>query len=762
VWVGPARGPARARAAGAITVKPRCKFVHSGGVAAGDGAARRPYRHMICWNPAYYKMPSRLPVCLKLLPGILTVVAVTVRAQTNFSLYSDQLNNGFQDWSWGAHNFASASPVHSGNAAIRFNGAAWDAISLWHADFNPGSYTNLNFWINGGDSGGQIVQIYLQSGDATAAAYQLPPLPANSWRQFFIPFSALGVADVTNLNRLNFQLTAFGATGAFYLDDLNLTAIPPSPVHLAVDVRQTLRPADARWFGLNTAVWDSDFDTPATSQALAELGTRILRFPGGSLSDEYHWATGKSSTNTWTWGVTFKNFIHVATNANAQAIITVNYGSGTPAEAAAWVRHANLTNHLGFQYWEIGNECYGAWETDTNVFPHDAYTYAVRAAAYLAQMKAADPAIKIGVPVVTGENTSVNGYTNHPVHNARTGATNYGWTPVVLTTLKSLGVAPDFLVHHVYPEYGADSDPSLLQASANWANDAADLRQQITDYLGDAGTNVELFCTENNADSGSQGRQSTSIVNGLYLADSLAQLMKTEFASFVWWDLRNGTDTGGDFNAALYGWRTYGDLGLINGSNTRHPVFYTFKLMQFFAAAGDAVLNARSDYSLLPVYAARKADGALAVLVLNKDRETTFTAQLSLADFSPWTNALARSFGLAQDEATRTNSIVPGAQDVATNYLAVAGTNFMAAFPPYSVTLLTLPPAAPKLTATPLADHRLHLQVQGQSAVRYVLESSADLVNWLPVATNTPAGTVWDVTNAPAAPVKFWRVAWLP
>ena len=26
---------------------------------------------------------------------------------------------------------------------------------------------------------------------------------------------------------------------------------------------------------------------------------------------------------------------------------------------------------LGFKYWEIGNECYGTWETDSNAVPHD-------------------------------------------------------------------------------------------------------------------------------------------------------------------------------------------------------------------------------------------------------------------------------------------------------------------------------------------------------------------------------------------------------
>ncbi|HXT12761.1 MAG TPA: alpha-L-arabinofuranosidase [Candidatus Angelobacter sp.] len=689
----------------------------------------------------------------------------TAPAQTNhFSIYSDQLENGFQNWSWGAsNNFANTSPVHSGADSIQFASGTWDAISLWHSDFSPGAYTNFNFWVNGGATGGQRVQIYFQYDNlnVTGPSYLLPALPTNAWRQFFIPFSALGIAGVTNISRVNFQLTSGGTAGPFYLDDVSLSAIAPSTVHVQVDATKTIRAADSRWFGLNTAVWDNYFDTGATSNALNELGTSILRFPGGSLSDEYHWASDTSLSNTWTWGTSFKNFMHIATNAGVQAVITANYGTGTPEEATAWVRSANLTNHCHFQYWEVGNENYGTWETDSNTFPHDPYTYATRAAQYITQMKAADPTIKIGVPVVTGEDSSDNGYSAHPAYNPRTGLDHNGWTPVVLSTMKSLGVLPDFLVYHVYPEYQDDGDQALLQDSANWPGDAANLRQQITDYIGAAGTNIELLCTENNADSGNQGKQSTSIVNGLYLADSLANLMKTEFNGFIWWDLRNGIDTNGDFDPSLYGWRTNGDLGIIGNSNTRYPTFYTYKLMRYFARPGDTILDADSDYFLLTAYSSRKADGSLAVLVINKDSATTFNTQFSLANYLPWTNALVRSFGIAQDEATRTNSTIPGAQDIATNSLALNGTNFSASFPPYSVTLLTIPPAAPQLAFAQSGSQTM-LQVQGQPKVRYVLQSSTDLNNWISVATNTTAGTTWSMTNNMTGPSMFWRTVWLP
>ena len=184
--------------------------------------------------------------------------------------------------------------------------------------------------------------------------------------------------------------------------------------------------------------------------------------------------------------------------------------------------------------------------------------------------------------------------------------------------------------------------------------------------------------------------------------------------------------------------------------------------MRFFARPGDTVLDASSDYNLsLPAYASRKADGSLAVLVINKDNANTFNAQLSLGNYQPWTNALVRSFGLAQDEATRTSSLVPGAQDIGTNSVAVTGTNFTVAFPPWTATLLTIPPAQPALAVTS-GNGQTILQVQGQSQVRYVLQSSSDLANWTPAATNTLSGATWNITNNTVDPTKFWRAVWLP
>jgi alpha-N-arabinofuranosidase len=693
-------------------------------------------------------------------------IAFSAIAQAPLAIYTDNLVNGFQDWSWATHDLSNTSPTHSGSAnSISVTTTAGTALSFQHSDFNVTPYANLTFWANGGTSGGQRLQVYLQyglNGAVNGPVYSLPALPASNWQQYSIPLSSLKAAGISIYNRVAIKLTSFGTTGTFYVDDIQFGAVPaPALAHLGVDTTQTIRPADARWFGVNTATWDGNLGNSQTLPLLQEAGCLALRWPGGSTSDTYHWASDKNGNG---------RFMNLATNLSAQVYITVNYGSGSSDEAAAWVKSANKTNHCGFKYWEIGNECYGTWETDTNSAAHDPYTYAVRAAGYIAAMKAADLSIRVGVVMVPGEESNSNNAA-HPVVNPRTGQTHYGWTPVMLMTLKNLGVTPDFAIYHFYPQYtpanwapnSTESDPLLLQVSVNWASDAADLRQQISDYIGPVGTNIELVCTENNSDSGAMGRQSTSIVNALYLADSASQLMKTEFNACLWWDLRNGADTQGTFDPTLYGWRTNGDYGLLSTANARYPTFYAEKLLQYFVRPGDTVLNATSDYLLLSAYAARRTNGALTLLVINKDGTTNFNAQISLSNFVPASTATIRSYGIAQDDAVRTNNLAPGAQDIATN-IVPAGAVFTNSFPPYSLTLFTFAPAPAQLSAFLPQPGQFVLQLQGQPGTPYIIQRSPDLSAWTPVSTNRLAGNVLNITNAISSGVtqQFWRAVWQP
>ena len=362
-----------------------------------------------------------------------------------------------------------------------------------------------------------------------------------------------------------------------------------------------------------------------------------------------------------------------------------------------------------------------------------------------------------------GDTSSSNCYTNHSVINPRTGQTVNGWTPVVLSTLKTLGVTPDFLIHHRYPEYtDQESDPFLLQCSTAWAVDAADLRQQINDFTGPNGTNIELLVTENNSNAGAQGKQSTSLVNALYLADSVGQLMKTEFNSCIWWDLRNGRDTTGLMDPILYGWRPYGDLGVMEGRTNRYPTFYTAKLVSHFARAGDSVLAVSSDYALLGAYATRTAAGAVQVVVINKDPAVSLNALVELKGFTPNATASSLSYGVPQDDAARTGT---GSPDLAEGTISAIATTFTNSFGPYSATLITIPPAGPALKISAQPGFTLwQIQITGQPGAQYVLQASSDLTNWNVVSTNLlmgPASTV-SLPASGGTAAQYWRALWQP
>jgi len=695
-------------------------------------------------------------------------------AQAGLSLYTDNLVNGFQTWNWAALNLACSAPVHSGSYAIAVTDGGNQALVFSRGEFNSSPHTNFTFWVNGGSSGGQLLQVQGLLDNNAQTVVKLTALAANTWQQISISLAALGVANKTNLTGFWIQGRSGGAQPVFYVDDVQLTpTVPPAVVHLGADAGQLLRLVDARQFGLNTATWDGSLGNSSTLPMLQQIGCQALRWPGGSTSDGYHWASDPAGNAT---------FRSLATNLGAQVFTTINYGTGTPGEAAGWVRMANQTNHCGFQYWEIGNECYGTWEIDSNAVPHDPYTYATNAVACIQQMKAAYPAvpIKIGVVVVPGENSSSNNATHFAV-NPRTGATNYGWTPIVLSVMKNLGVPPDFLIYHFYPQYtpsgwtfystSADSDPLLLQVAENpspsnwsdWASAAASLRQQLTDYLGASSTNLELCVTENNSDAGAMGRQSTSLVNALYLADSTSALMKTEFRSYLWWDLHNNYETDGNLDPTIYGWRPNGDYGVLNAANSPYPTYYAEKLLQNFARPGDSVLASSSDILLLSAYAVRRTNGALTLLVINKDLTTNLAAQVALTNFVPWSVATLLSYGVPQDQAAQTNGAA-ALQDLAVGSYASAAANFSYNFPPLSLTLFTFAPRPAALTVQAVRTNQVQLQLQGQSGAPYIIQRSPDLLNWSAVATNTLVGSSTNVPApvAPGTPAQFFRAVWQP
>ena len=117
---------------------------------------------------------------------------------------------------------------------------------------------------------------------------------------------------------------------------------------------------------------------------------------------------------------------------------------------------------------------------------------------------------------------------------------------------------------------------------------------------------------------------------------------------------------------------------------------------------------------------AQQAPAALTLLVINKYSITNLNAAIIITNFFPW-SATVRSSRHQID--TRTNGPA-AAQDITTNLFVTASTNFITTFPPYSMTLLTFVPAAPKGVQTiDMATGNFIFQMQGQVGVPYQIQT---------------------------------------
>ena len=185
-----------------------------------------------------------------------------------------------------------------------------------------------------------------------------------------------------------------------------------------------------------------------------EMKPPVIRYPGGCFADGYHWKggvgprekrpiSGNATTtaaksfiqrqrrfapnrfpemsdeefvmrfekNTWRpyemndFGTDeFMRFTHMV---GAEPFITVNFGSGSPEEAADWVAYCNspasdprgamraANGHpepYGVKYWGVGNEIMGPHEVGGAIPPRE---YGERFAQFAKAMRTVDPGIKL-------------------------------------------------------------------------------------------------------------------------------------------------------------------------------------------------------------------------------------------------------------------------------------------------------------------------------------------------------------------------------
>jgi hypothetical protein len=469
---------------------------------------------------------------------------------------------------------------------------------------------------------------------------------------------------------LAFALAATAATGA--PADRTATAAAPD-ANVTVNADEGMGTIPDTGYGLNSAVWDDQMNVPQVQGLLGDAGVRMLRYPGGSYGDIYHWQDNTAPGGYVAPGTDFDAFEGTVHKIGAQSMLIANYGSGTPAEAADWVRYANVTKGYGAKYWEIGNELYGNgyygtdWETDDNA-DHSPTAYANNVVRYATAMKAVDPTIKIGAVLTTPGNWPDG------VVNAGDSA---DWNKTVLSIA---GSAIDFAIVHWYPS-GTDAATELNEPT-QVAGELAQLRQEIDQYAGARGPGIGVAMTELNGSIDEDTQP-----DALFGADTYFTALEHGVFTVDWWDTHNG---GTAVSTAPDGATDYDDFGVLSSGtavggtsepplNTPFPTYYAISMLSKVGGPGDTMVRTSSDQGMVAAHAVRNADGNLSVMLINKDPGSAHQVRLHYAGFTP-TTATPTVYGYADEADSITTS--------------TAGTSATQTLPPYSIETVVLTPSS--------------------------------------------------------------------
>ncbi|MFI7043475.1 cellulose binding domain-containing protein [Streptosporangium sandarakinum] len=443
-----------------------------------------------------------------------------------------------------------------------------------------------------------------------------------------------------------------------------------APVAVTVNARAALASVPETAVGANHAIWDSRLGTDETADLLKDAGVKLLRYPGGSYSDIYHWADHTAPGGYVAPDTDFDTFMRGVRRTGAQPMVTANYGTGTAEEAAAWVRRANVTKGYGVRYWEIGNENYGnghygaAWEADDHADKSPA-EYARNVVAYSDAMKAVDPTIKIGAVLTTPAN-----WPDALVADGDAGS----WNEVVLSTA---GPKIDFVILHWYPGAfdRAAQVPDMIQL----------VRKQIAKHAGAGSERIGIAMTEFN--TGSSDRGATTQPGALAAADAYAMLLANGVFTVDWWNVHNGIGK----VTEVEGHTDYGDFGLLSSgtctdggvcepaANTPFAPYHALQMVSRFARPGDRFIRAATDQAKVTAHAVRRPDGALAVMLINTSSDTSYPVAIDYSGFSPASGA--------PTVLTHTN----GATSITTSATGDATSRTL---PPLSLTTIIVRPAS--------------------------------------------------------------------
>lgn len=224
-------------------------------------------------------------LCLLTLLGSLASAAPTPVLAAQQNIYTDSLAAGWQNYSWATVNLAATSPLHSGNNSISVTYGSFDGLFLNYAGFSTNGFTTLRFWIHGGATGGQSVQVYaIRSSDPSGQngpKVAIPAPVAGNWSEVQIPLANLGASNTT-ITGLVWQAATNGPQAPVYFDDIALIdqTSPDGPVVTNGFRTPGAAPAD----GQTSVVVRAQVSDPQGAADLATVTLAANAFGRGSIS----------------------------------------------------------------------------------------------------------------------------------------------------------------------------------------------------------------------------------------------------------------------------------------------------------------------------------------------------------------------------------------------------------------------------------------------------------------------------------------------
>ena len=546
---------------------------------------------------------------------------------------------------------------------------------------------------------------------------------------------------------------------------------PTAATTATINAATTLHAVTTNLLGVNLVTWDNSTGSSQTISMENSAGLDMFRIPGGSGADGWHFNSNSSNPDfpqfltaidSVTGGGTGLVTTDYGSGSPQEAAAELAYTDGSPSDTTSlnattptevdnieWVNGAWQTENwdtvgfwalrgqspitpndglnflrvghaaawTGITYWEIGNEEYGGWETDnhgtagpngTTGAQHDPYTYAMFESEFGAlaaeiQSKAGLPMVFVGIDSGNPNGNGDNNWTKNVLADAYNDFNKY---------------VPGFISDHNYVQGpGGESDSNLLNGTVtqngnidDWATRYSDYQTSLNATVGSTNAaSVKIMATEYNSVYSNPGKQSTSLVNGLFIAESLGILLDSNYVAGINWDLRNGWETGNNNSNLLYGWREAGDYGILGDGNSppsygtyvAYPDYYALQLGSKIIKSGGEVVSASSSYADLYTYAVMEANGDLDLMVINTNSAASITNQFNISGFKTSGAATIWQYGETQDTAQKNSGNGSSSLADSNVTLSMSGSNFSYTFPAYSMTVLDLTVAQPPTVATP-------------------------------------------------------------